>query len=522
MSNENMNKLQQLLDQLNEEAKQKELETQEIEEEELQEEDKEYVDNFENYRKNIVATVAYLIGVPDAALHTDTRFNQETIEKLEKDNNANIIRALTTLRTQFFVSHSQIQQQKLNMISIENMSDLLDVEKIKFLRKNGIEVGQVNYKNYKDVIINVAYINQALLENIDSIKNYIPGWVNFEYIKNLFLMPNCYAGPKGNTLTSKAKAIAKSIHETRGIYIKLKNAYPFQCYITCPTKMLEEKGNILFNDAKFLKLLYAYNHDIFKAVEYVVDATIDTKENIYNYIDSAFNVEIFVDCENADPYLFAATMLNLSESRIKKIKKIVLYDDIHTSMAWDYISEKINIPVEHNMIDRLLYNKSLVDQAVTIGMLQSFYEDSVESVILVSSDSDFWEVMKQMKGKMNFFVMNERRTTSYTMIQQLDNENIGHCYVDDFARDKVQDFKRNVLYIALTDAIDRFNASGTFEILDYNDFISSLFRSACIMGAPEQIEQEKQNFISTYLKKGFTLKPLEDDNGNIRFTLAIA
>ena len=47
------------------------------------------------------------------------------------------------------------------------------------------------------------------------------------------------------------------------------------------------------------------------------------KDNIYEFVKNATNVAIFVDCENVNPYYFAATLRNLEEQRISKIKKIV-------------------------------------------------------------------------------------------------------------------------------------------------------------------------------------------------------
>lgn len=52
-----------------------------------------------------------------------------------------------------------------------------------------------------------------------------------------------------------------------------------------------------------------------KASRYVVDAKADTKEGVYEFLDDAVNVAVFVDCENVDPYAFGA------ESQIKREKE---------------------------------------------------------------------------------------------------------------------------------------------------------------------------------------------------------
>ena len=55
----------------------------------------------------------------------------------------------------------------------------------------------------------------------------------------------------------------------------------------------DDYGNILFNDCKFLKLLYSSHYDTFKGEEYVIDATDEVKSiiGIYvnNYTDDAGN-----------------------------------------------------------------------------------------------------------------------------------------------------------------------------------------------------------------------------------------
>ena len=51
----------------------------------------------------------------------------------------------------------------------------------------------------------------------------------------------------------------------------------------------------------------------------MVDAKADTKEGIYDFVKEAMNVAVFVDCENVDPYAFAATLLNLDADNIAKI-----------------------------------------------------------------------------------------------------------------------------------------------------------------------------------------------------------
>ena len=477
-----------------------------------------YNDNFENYRKSIITTVAFLIGVPDEKFAMEGRFDPEEYEKLQKDEKAIIIRKLCILRTQFLRNYKPIMDaRKYEMRPLETMSEYLDIDAIKYLRRYDIEV---NVSNAQTPTVNIAYINQYILDNITGIKHLIPDWVKFEYIKSIFLMPGCYAGHGGGNIKNNYKKIFNTVHEIGKAYASQRTCYPYQMYISWPFRFREDDGNILYNDLKFLKMLYAALGDRFQAVRYVVDAKADTKEGIYDFLDGAINVAIFVDCENVDPYAFAATILNLDEENITKIKKIVLYDDANTSTAWDYIRKIMPIPVVKKDIKRLLYNKSLVDITMAAGVCEEFYCNNMESIILASSDSDFWGLIQQLPSA-RFLVLNEKIKTSSAILDQLDKNNIPHCYMSDFAQDVIQRFKSEVLYLGLLERIKKFNETGEFQTLDIHALIQEIFYDACIVGAESQIQKEKEAFYNKYFKNGLIIKPVYID-GTLKLQIEIS
>lgn len=475
-------------------------------------EDDVFDDHFENYRKNIITIIAYLIGVPDEKLTVEDRIDMSEYEKIKTNENAKIIRNLCSLRTQFLKNYKNIDDaHRFEMRPLETLTEYLDIDAIKFLRRKDIEV---NITNAKSPTVNIAYINQYILDNIDKIKPLIPDWVKFQYIKNLFLMPGGYAGYNGNNIRNDYKKIFNVILTVGKAYGAQRSEYPYQMYISWPKAFRESDGNILFNDLKFLRLLYAANGDRFQACRYVVDAKEETKEEIYDFLDDAVNVAIFVDCENVDPYSFGATILNLDDSELSKIKKIVLYDDINTSTAWDYITDIINLPVVKKDIERLLDNKSLVDITMTAGVCEEHYRNNMESIILASSDSDFWGLIKQLPSA-RFLVLNEFRKTSPAILEQLDKYKIQHCFMSDFAQDKVQQFKSDVLYLGLNERIKRFNKTGEFGTLDIDELLQELFYDANIGGAESQVEREKEAFFNKYLKSGLLIKPIVEDGKRI-------
>ena len=479
--------------------------------------DEENGNDFENYRKNIVTKIAYLIGVPDEKLSNDSKFAIEELVGLKQNENATIIRHLCILRTQFFRNYLVINNARRNFRRIDELNEYLSIESIKYLRSYGIETASVSDKT--SPAVNIAYINQYIQDNIDKVSGIIPDWVKFKYIKALFLMPRGYAGKNGEFLKRDYSKIANTIVEASKAYANKRKDYPYQMYITWPFNFRVDDGNILYNDLKFLEKLYEVNNDHFTAKKYVVDAKIGSKEDIYKFVNEAMNIEVYVDCENVDPYAFAATLKNLDEDNLAKIKSINLYDDINASTAWDYISEIIDIPVEHIEIERVLENKSLVDMAMALDISKEFYECDVESAMLVSSDSDFWAVIEKM-DKVRFFVLNEQGKTSHTIIEVLDKHTVPHCYMSDFAQDVIQNFKSEVLYLGLESRVREFNETGTFMPLDVEELIDELFAEAYIMAEESQLKKEKEVFYNKYLKNGFQVKPV-NENGQLRLKIEL-
>jgi len=474
-------------------------------------------DHFENYRKKIITIIAYLIGVPDDKFTGDERFDIEEYKSLRKNEDATVIKYLCRLRTQFLKNYKSIDDaRKYELRSLESLDEYLDVEGIRFLREKGIEV---NVNNAKSPTVNIAFLNQYILDNIDKLKPLIPDWIKFQYIKSIFTIPGGYAGHNGTNIKNNYKKIFDVILEVGKIYGTQRGYYPFQMYLSWPRAFKETDGNILYNDLKFLKMLYAANGDKFQASGYVIDARFEEKEEIYEFLDEAYNVAIFVDCENVDPYAFGATILNLDETSLSKIKKIVLYDDVNTSTAWDYITDIMPIPVVKKDIERVLDNKSLVDITMTAGVCEEYYRNDMESLILASSDSDFWGLVKQLP-QARFLVLNEFRKTSGVIIEKMDKNNIKHCYMSDFAQDSIQKFKSDVLYRGLMSKIDNFNETGIFGTLNVNEILQQIFYDANIVGAESQVEKEKEVFYNKYFKNGLLLKPTTE-NGELKLKIEL-
>lgn len=236
----------------------------------------------------------------------------------------------------------RFELKNLKTIEFFDKNDIIQLEKW------GIPVTQVNFRSS----LYMEHFNNLIQEHIDACKELFPDWLKWEYLRTLFLMPK-----------NKKADIAKSEFAK---YMGNMEYYPYQAYIYWHPK---DCGNMLFNDQKFVSILYDMNGDYFAEDEKVLDAGESTKTTIYDFIEQGERTAIIVDCENSDVYKLYATLKNLNQEELQKVKKIILFDDVHTTHAWSFLSHFTNIEVEHVEVERVNDYKSLVDIKMTAGAL---------------------------------------------------------------------------------------------------------------------------------------------------------
>lgn len=361
----------------------------------------------------IVSKIAYLIGVPLRIFENEHEPpKMEVFVSLNKDKSARIVRNLCIVRNSIERNFKHINDKmRTDYISFASMPEYvpsdclreLDSDGISFIKRSSTRLSQ-----------HVVEINKILSDRINNCKGLFPLWLNWQYIRDLFNMPG--------GLTEEGTKVAVDT-----FYANMA-CYPYQMYINWKP---EESGNILFNDKKFVTLLYRQHGDEFLDFSKVSDASSYVKGTVYDYIDSCNKVELVVDCENSDPYKLCATLRNLDESYTSKIEKIILFDDVHTATAWRVLEDYTNIPVEHIMVERIKAQKSQVDMRLALRTQQEYYENNVDAFILVSSDSDYWALIDSVK-KARFLVMVERESCSPDMKKVLVDRGIFYCYIDDF------------------------------------------------------------------------------------------
>ena len=314
----------------------------------------------------IVSKIAYLIGVPKRIFENEHEPPKtEVYERLEQDKAARIIRHLCIIRTAIERNFKHINEKmRFDYTSIYNLPEYIPPDSMTQLSADGVNFVR---KSSKKLCHHVIEINKLIADRINNCKKLFPLWLNWQYVKNLFVMPN--------GLTEDGTKAAADIYYSHLLF------YPYQVYINWTPK---EEGNILYNDKKFVTLLYQWNNDYFTEYSKVSDAGSYVKGSIYEFIESSEKVVIVVDCENSDPYKLCATLRNLDRQYTKKISSIILFDDVHAASAWRILESFTAIPVEHMMIEREScgpdLKNALSDAGIFYCYIDDFYSGNTEDI----------------------------------------------------------------------------------------------------------------------------------------------
>lgn len=431
----------------------------------------------------IVSKIAYLMGIPGKIFENEHEPPKiEIYNRLEEEKAARIIRHLCIIRTAIERNFKNINDKmKFEYTSLYNMPEYIPESSMRQLDRDGINFIR---KSSVKLCHHIIEINKLIMDRINNCKAMFPLWLNWQYVKSLFLMPD------GLTEAGTKNAA--------DIYYAHLSCYPYQMYMNWTPR---ETGNILYNDKKFVTLLYEWNGDQFSEYSKVSDASSYVKGSIYEFIESSEKTVVVVDCENSDPYKLCATLRNLDRQYTEKITSIILFDDIHAASAWRILDSFTGINVEHMMIERVKQNKSLVDVMLISRTCQEHYKNNVDSFIIVSSDSDYWGLIASLK-EARFMVMIERENCGPDLKNALINAGIFYCYIDDFYSGNAEDIKQSALFKEMYRYIDN-----TVR-LNINEMFEEALRSTRI----EMSESEKKQFIYRYIRN-MSMKIA--DNGDV-------
>lgn len=123
------------------------------------------------------------------------------------------------------------------------------------------------------------------------------------------------------------------------------------------------------------------------------------------------------------------------------------------------------------------------------GTCREYYQNNVDSFILVSSDSDYWGLISAMP-EVRFFVMVESEKCSPTIKNALINAGISYCYIDDFCTGNSNDIKVAAVLREVRQKLDQAFHLNVRDILD----------EACRATRADMTTAEKNQFYEKYIK----------------------
>ena len=446
-----------------------------------------YYTDFRNPTYNIVSLIGYLIGVDrqNFAPPSEHRLDETIYEDAEMNKNARIIRNLCRIRTALEKNFSKINQAfRYDIKNIGTVPELIPSDAVSGLTNDGVSI----YKSRPDAGEYIIAINREIGNRINSVQKLFPEWIEWKYIRDLFLMPN-------GTKPEGIKAAGNEYNNNR-------NKYPFHCYINWRGG---EHGNILYCDEKFVTLLYENWEDRFENTSLVRDAGNITKVDIYSFLAFSGKAIMVVDCENSDPVKLAAALSSLAPSSKAKLSKILLFDSEYTTASWSILAQAGEFPVEHVTVLRLNEKKSQVDMTLATRTCKEVYTNGVDSVVLVSSDSDYWALIQTL-ADIDFLVMVEKRKCGTEILHALEERNIVYCFLDDFCTNASYSIKTTTVLNELRSRLD--------EALNLNvkTLLDDIIRNTWVQMTPK----EKQAFFDRYIK---TLRVSIDQDGTMKLVI---
>nr|MCR5747077.1 hypothetical protein [Lachnospiraceae bacterium] len=212
-----------------------------------------YADDREQYE--IVSRVGYMIGIFEDKYRSDHSMDYSVYSEMKNDKNATIIRDLCTCRTFAERNYKKIYTAiRDEYKSIFMLPELMPQNNLYRLQKNDVDL----YQHRNDPLDFIMRINSLIKERVDNCKYLFPDWLNWSYLKEIFIMPN------GNTEVG--------CKEEAEYYFKYINKYPHKMYIYWPA-MEDFEGYLLRNDREFICDLYHWHSDEFTDLSRVSDVS---------------------------------------------------------------------------------------------------------------------------------------------------------------------------------------------------------------------------------------------------------
>ena len=164
----------------------------------------------------LVSKVAYLIGVPLRIFQNEHEPPKiEIYNRLEQDKNARIIRNLCIIRTAIERNYRKINDiMRMEYRGLLSMPEIIPASSMQQLSSDGINFIK---KSSTKLCHHIIEINRLISDRINNCKSLFPIWINWAYIKELFIMPNGFT--------------EDGTKDAADIYYASLSYYPYQMYI---------------------------------------------------------------------------------------------------------------------------------------------------------------------------------------------------------------------------------------------------------------------------------------------------
>lgn len=436
-----------------------------------EEEDKK---DFRNPTYNLVSRLGYLIGVDKRLFEdpTNPAMMIKVYDKLNSDKNARIIRNLCRVRTGIEKYYMAIVQEfNHNFKNIDSVPDLIDAESVRDLSNDGVTL----YKTRPNIDQYLITINTEIASKISNCKHLFPEWLKWEYVKTLFIMP------KGTKV--------EGIKAEGNYYNSDRNRYPYQCYINFEVNC---EGNLLYCDEKLINALYSYHNDYFSDYSLVRSAGDAAKSNIHEFLTASEKCIMVVDCENSNPIKLAGMFHSLTEEEKSNIYKVLMFDGDYSTSGWQILFEQnmTGVKTDYEVVKRIYESKSQVDMTLAVEATREVFQNGVDSIILVSSDSDYWAMIKSLP-EVNFMMMIEKEKSGLKIREKLELNGIRYCFIDDFNTAQSYSIKTETIKRYIEGKINENLAINMEELLD------EAVRNSWV----DMTKNEKNQFFEKYIRK---------------------
>lgn len=265
---------------------------------------------------DLVSTFAYLIGVSERIFRSETEPPEpELFRSLETNKKARIIRNLCRIRTDCLKNYDAIDHQaKTSFTHITAMTKYVPQDAVASLCADGIDITNANSAKKKtsrqrhqapDVTEFIITLNRQITDRLNNIRELFLIWLNWDYIKDLFIMGTDVA----------------DVRVEKRTYLDNMRFYPYQCYIHWTPS---DNGNFLRNDNRFVQTIYGFHDDQFGESSRVTTVNESVKGDIYEFINESQKIDLIVDCENCPSRMMEISAL-ISVQKNNQERKVFQY-----------------------------------------------------------------------------------------------------------------------------------------------------------------------------------------------------